>query len=827
MPTVARVEGPSVALDSTPQQYQTAHLDPNYAAPVVRGLDQLSQVAGDIAAHEQLKADTAAVLESQRKLSDFQRTWFDPNNPQGVYASKGRDALGLVDKVAPDFDRVQAELEGNLKSERAREAFKRYAAGQRESMLDRVNGYAVQEHDGYVAAEFKASVANSVDLASTAAMEGRYKDQANEVTNGLESIRAQAVVLGEPEDTTKLKERDYLSSVHTTVVNGLLASGKVGEALSYFDANAEDIAGPARADLLARLRPQMVDATAYAYADGAAAGVTPESAGANQTVESLWPHLIAAESEGNQGAVSKVGAIGVAQIMPATGPTAAALAGVAWDPERFRKDPAYNAQLGKAYLQEQLTNFGSAPLALAAYNAGPARVQTWLKLYGDPRRGQISVADWVAKIPFAETREYVTKIIGASPTGADNLPSNGLLVKGNITNLYDRKVLHNPDGSYSTTSSMSIGTDAGEVLIPTVIDGVRLSNKDAIAHYRQTGEHLGIFDSPAHADAYAKALHESQAARGTGITAAAGGPPAAEAARPASGGSLEAQLADARRFTDPAVRERVEQIIRGQHAAHEQDQQDLERETRKSILSTVESMDPRAPLSKSLPPDQYAFAAQNGLLSSLEQRLRERATGVDPVTPPDLLANLHRIFYDATQGSSPGRQAIALKAVQGMDVYSIGSLSPKDREWAEQNRLAILHPSKANQAADFATEAQILDATRSRLGIPSGQKGDAKFGPFLQEYNDAKRKAVASGKKDLSAEDRQQIVDSLLAPWVRKNFFLGVNVQTSNQPAYQAVHAIPPDIRQQLEAGGRRKLGRDPSPTELLQAWWVYRQTPK
>jgi len=93
------------------------------------------------------------------------------------------------------------------------------------------------------------------------------------------------------------------------------------------------------------------------------------------------------------------------------------------------------------------------------------------------------------------------------------LPSDGLLVKGNIENLYDRKVLNNPDGSYSTTSSMSIGTDAGEVLIPTVIDGVRLSNPDAIAHYRKTGEHLGIFDTPEHADAYASALHESQAAR--------------------------------------------------------------------------------------------------------------------------------------------------------------------------------------------------------------------------------------------------------------------------------------------------------------------------
>ena len=85
-------------------------------------------------------------------------------------------------------------------------------------------------------------------------------------------------------------------------------------------------------------------------------------------------------------------------------------------------------------------------------------------------------------------------------------------IPGNV-DLFNRKVLNNPDGSVSTTSSISIGTDQGEVLIPTVIDGVRLSNEDAIKRYRQTGEHLGIFDTPENADSYATALHNEQARR--------------------------------------------------------------------------------------------------------------------------------------------------------------------------------------------------------------------------------------------------------------------------------------------------------------------------
>lgn len=58
---------------------------------------------------------------------------------------------------------------------------------------------------------------------------------------------------------------------------------------------------------------------------------------------------------------------------------------------------------------------------------------------------------------------------------------------------------------------MSFGTPQGEVLIPTVVNGRVVSDQEAIAHYRQTGEHLGIFRTPEEATAYAQSLHEDQA----------------------------------------------------------------------------------------------------------------------------------------------------------------------------------------------------------------------------------------------------------------------------------------------------------------------------
>lgn len=91
-------------------------------------------------------------------------------------------------------------------------------------------------------------------------------------------------------------------------------------------------------------------------------------------------------------------------------------------------------------------------------------------------------------------------------------PTDGLLKPGTIDTT-NRKVLNNPDGSISTESSFSIGTDEGEVLLPSVINGKRVSMREAIAHYDATGEHLGIFDTPEHADAYAEALHNQQGNR--------------------------------------------------------------------------------------------------------------------------------------------------------------------------------------------------------------------------------------------------------------------------------------------------------------------------
>ena len=79
---------------------------------------------------------------------------------------------------------------------------------------------------------------------------------------------------------------------------------------------------------------------------------------------------------------------------------------------------------------------------------------------------------------------------------------------GNI-NLNDRKVVLNKDGTFSTEESITISEGDVDVLIPTIVNGKKLSDKQAIAHYEKTGEYLKK-GSPEEVEKYAEELHKRQ-----------------------------------------------------------------------------------------------------------------------------------------------------------------------------------------------------------------------------------------------------------------------------------------------------------------------------
>lgn len=85
----------------------------------------------------------------------------------------------------------------------------------------------------------------------------------------------------------------------------------------------------------------------------------------------------------------------------------------------------------------------------------------------------------------------------------------GLLKAGNLDILHSKML--KVGNTFANLKTISIGTSEGQVLISTVIDGKKVTAKEAIAHYKKTGKNLGTFTSKAAADAYAATLHTEQA----------------------------------------------------------------------------------------------------------------------------------------------------------------------------------------------------------------------------------------------------------------------------------------------------------------------------
>ena len=125
----------------------------------------------------------------------------------------------------------------------------------------------------------------------------------------------------------------------------------------------------------------------------------------NQLDPMLVAGLVRQESAFEPNAMSRVGAIGLMQVMPKTALKVARQLKVRYVRTRLT-DPGYNLQLGSRYLANLIQGFGTPEAALAAYNAGEDRVEQWTA-----GQNYLEAAEFVESIPFTETREYVQIVI--------------------------------------------------------------------------------------------------------------------------------------------------------------------------------------------------------------------------------------------------------------------------------------------------------------------------------------------------------------------------------------------------------------------------------
>lgn len=142
-------------------------------------------------------------------------------------------------------------------------------------------------------------------------------------------------------------------------------------------------------------------------------GVIPSSADINGSGKALAYSIARQESAFNPTAISGADARGLLQLLPGTAKAVAGRHGLPFTAAKLTSDPGYNATLGAHYLGEQIDAFGgSYIMTFIAYNAGPRRVPEWIERYGDPRGKNIDeVVDWIERIPFPETRNYVQRVM--------------------------------------------------------------------------------------------------------------------------------------------------------------------------------------------------------------------------------------------------------------------------------------------------------------------------------------------------------------------------------------------------------------------------------
>jgi soluble lytic murein transglycosylase len=147
----------------------------------------------------------------------------------------------------------------------------------------------------------------------------------------------------------------------------------------------------------------------YAYP---VTGIPPYKAIGPEVEQSIVFAIARQESAFNPSVVSPAQAYGLMQVTPDAGRYVCKRHGATFDLARMKSDPVYNTALGAAELGGLIEDYrGSYIMTFAAYNAGRGSVKKWVERYGDPRDPKVDAVDWVERIPFSETRNYVQRIM--------------------------------------------------------------------------------------------------------------------------------------------------------------------------------------------------------------------------------------------------------------------------------------------------------------------------------------------------------------------------------------------------------------------------------
>lgn len=340
---------------------------------------------------------------------------YDPSNGFASVKEGGTVGDQFVDSYSSKFAQAQEAIRDQLTSPNQQRMFDQHAqvAGMQFKQ-------ALLEHQARQTDLFNDTTANDTVTLALRSMATRPTDEVNFQTQML-GINAAIDGIGQrkglPTQAVAALKAQYFDSAYSTRIQSI-ANGIPGVvqpnpylAESMFK-QVQDQLGPAAQIGLSRdvqnaIRPVQQRDMALKIVNGQMPTspdvlwhVTQGAAPMAAIVENM-------ESGGNPDAVSPKGARGAMQVMPGT----SANPGFGVRPAQVDVDgkplPGELERVGRDYLGAMTARYDNPALTLAAYNAGPGQVDKWIQQFGDPRIGQISTADWAAKIPFSETNKYV------------------------------------------------------------------------------------------------------------------------------------------------------------------------------------------------------------------------------------------------------------------------------------------------------------------------------------------------------------------------------------------------------------------------------------
>lgn len=435
----------------TVPNYDTAQVNPgSLSGGSMQGLGPRQLLQGEIAGEQIQKAgqdtltmgaqdaDAAAkqmaLANEVRKdsgLNDLrgklQFMTFDPEN--GYLSKTGQSALqpnaqgqSLADQYTQQAQQAVSQISQGLGNDAQRRVFQQQAS----ALVTQFQGQ-IQQHILKESVQFGLQTQQgTVDLATDAAAKNwNNPDVVNQSVSSIQSaIWKAGQIAGTPANLIQAQTEAATSKMHLQVIDAALQNNNPQYASMYINQYKD---GMTAGDLLKAQGAITKDMDAR-VATGTAMAVIGkyQSSFAPTDYDRAFNIAVGRESGGQQfganGAplTSSKGAVGIAQVMPATGPEAAKLANLPWDPQRFANDASYNKALGQAYFMQQVRTFnGDVNKAWAAYNAGPGAVQSAIQKAG-------AGGNWLALLP-KETQQYVQANAQKFNTGGGTSPMPSLM----------------------------------------------------------------------------------------------------------------------------------------------------------------------------------------------------------------------------------------------------------------------------------------------------------------------------------------------------------------------------------------------------------------